>query len=58
MTFIHIPANAAVFIDANFFIDIAPPFRIGLSYQNSNQTYADNQKVTNHRFEAAFYCVF
>lgn len=46
------------YIDANLFIDIAPPFRVGLAYQNSSQTYADNQKVMNHRFEAAFYCSF
>jgi len=46
------------YIDANFFIDIAPPFRVGFMYQNSMQTYADDQEVTNHRFEAAFYCNF
>jgi len=46
------------YIDVNFFIDIVASFRVGLSYQNSQQTYADNQKVTNNRYEAAFYCVF
>jgi hypothetical protein len=46
------------YIDANLFIDIVAPLRVGLSYQNSNQTYADDQKVTSHRFEAAFYCNF
>jgi hypothetical protein len=46
------------YFDANFFVDIAPPFRVGLSYQNVTQTYADDQEVTNHRYEAAFYCVF
>jgi hypothetical protein len=46
------------YIDANFFIDVVAPFRVGLSYQNSQQTYADDQKVTNNRYEAAIYCVF
>jgi hypothetical protein len=50
--------NKSRYIDANVFFDATAAFRIGLSYQNANQTYPDDQEVSNNRYMAAFYLLF
>ncbi|WP_437730437.1 hypothetical protein [Sorangium sp. So ce1335] len=46
------------YIDGNVFIDITPALRTGLSFQYSEQTFADDVTATNERLELALYSFF
>ncbi|WP_437679261.1 hypothetical protein [Sorangium sp. So ce131] len=46
------------YIDGNLFADVTPAVRLGLSYQRSEQTFADDVTALNHRFKFSAYCFF
>ncbi|XXT15433.1 hypothetical protein WME94_34810 [Sorangium sp. So ce429] len=46
------------YIDGNVFIDITPAVRTGLSFQYSEQTFADDVTATNERLELSVYSFF
>ncbi|WP_437954657.1 hypothetical protein WME76_24135 [Sorangium sp. So ce119] len=46
------------YIDGNVFIDVTPAVRTGLSFQHSEQTFADGVTATNERLELAIYSFF
>jgi hypothetical protein len=39
------------YFDANAFVAVGAAGQIGLSYQNTTQTFLDGGKETNHRIE-------
>ncbi|WP_437477009.1 hypothetical protein WME75_27435 [Sorangium sp. So ce1014] len=46
------------YIDGNLFVDIMPALRAGLSFQRSEQTFADDVTATNERFKLSLYSFF
>ncbi|WP_437605439.1 hypothetical protein WMF20_30530 [Sorangium sp. So ce834] len=46
------------YIDGNLFVDITPAVRAGLSFQRSEQTFADDVTATNERFKLSLYSFF
>ncbi|WP_437630221.1 hypothetical protein [Sorangium sp. So ce854] len=50
--------RASRYIDGNVFIDITPAIRTALSFQYSEQTFADDVTATNERLELAVYSFF
>ncbi|WP_437302885.1 hypothetical protein [Sorangium sp. So ce388] len=46
------------YIDGNVFIDVTPALRTGLSFQYSEQTFADDVTATNERLELSVYTFF
>lgn len=46
------------YMDASVFADITPAFRVGLSFQHSTQTFANDETLYNERFKASFYSFF
>ena len=43
--------RASRYADANLFVDITPPLRVGLSYQYVAQAFTDGTTAHNHRGE-------
>jgi hypothetical protein len=43
--------HAARYADANLFVDVTPPMRVGLSYQYVAQAFTDGTTAHNHRGE-------
>ncbi|WP_437739589.1 hypothetical protein WME73_28675 [Sorangium sp. So ce302] len=46
------------YIDGNLFADITPAIRAGLSFQYSEQTFADDVTATNERIKLSLYSFF
>ena len=46
------------YIDGSVFADITPAVRAGLSYQYSEQTFADDVTADNRRIKLSLYCFF
>ncbi|WP_437806949.1 hypothetical protein [Sorangium sp. So ce1078] len=46
------------YIDGNVFADITPAIRAGVSFQYSEQTFADDVTATNERLELSLYSFF
>ncbi|HVZ89706.1 MAG TPA: hypothetical protein VHG72_22280 [Polyangia bacterium] len=43
--------HASRYADANLFVDVTPPVRVGLSYQYVAQAFTDGTTAHNHRAE-------
>jgi hypothetical protein len=46
------------YVDGNLFADITPAVRMGLSFQYSEQTFADDVTATNERIKLSLYSFF
>ncbi|MFO0675531.1 MAG: hypothetical protein U0169_03295 [Polyangiaceae bacterium] len=48
----------SLYVSGAAFADVTPAVRVGLEYSNYQDTYADAQTATNHRFQTSFFYLF